>query len=129
MSAVDTQVLTAVEAVYSIQRGIEEGTTDLIHAIDGAALDVEAIVGQTIFADYPFLLKRIVNVSQLHNSEFSRHTYLLFSLDNVQERQERGDINRDEAARPADRDDGEQEPNEEELEPDSSELNLHARVA
>lgn len=76
LSAVDTQVLTAVEAVYSMQRGIEEGKTDLIHAIDGAALDVEAIIGQTIFADYPFLLKRVVNVSQLYNSD-GQYTYEL----------------------------------------------------
>jgi len=66
---VDTQVLTTVETVYAMERALEDGTAELIYAIDGATLDIERIVGNTIFADYPFLMKRIVGMTHLFNSD------------------------------------------------------------
>lgn len=69
LSEVDAQVLSVVEAVNNIDQSIQRGEADLIYAIDGALLDVEQIVGSTIFAKYPFLLKRVRGLSHLYNNE------------------------------------------------------------
>lgn len=69
LSKVDAQVLSVIESIYITVEAIKQGEAELISAIDGAVLDVERIVGNTIFANYPFLLKRVVGLNHLYKNE------------------------------------------------------------
>lgn len=60
-------VLHVVNELEVLRVSLLKGEDDLVRALDEAALDIERIVGNTIFANYPFLLKRIGGFHQLYN--------------------------------------------------------------
>ena len=65
----DENTQRVVTAILALQSMIEDQGSATVEALDTASLDLEAILGQTIFSTSRFLLKRIDGINQINKTE------------------------------------------------------------
>ena len=66
LNRLDQNILRTTDTLVNIAEGLKAGEYELISAIDGASLDIERIVGNTVFAKYPFIFKRVIGLNKLY---------------------------------------------------------------